>query len=231
LKKVAISQSNYIPWKGYFDIINRVDEFIIYDSVQYTKRDWRNRNQIKTPAGSKWLTIPVHQKTQFSQAIKEVMVSDPKWSDRHWNTIRRNYSKAPHFKNYSEHFAVMYENCRHEKYLSNINYLFLTGIIKILEIDTKLSWVMDHPSCDGNATQRLLQVCHAVGATHYLSGPSAKNYVNEEDFRQAGISLEYMDYSKYSEYEQLYPPFTHNVSILDLIFACGADAPAYIWDQ
>ena len=176
MKRVAILQSNYIPWKGYFDIIHRVDEFIIYDSVQFTKYDWRNRNQIKTMAGLKWLSIPVHQKSILTQAIKDVQVSDPKWPDQHWNSIRHSYSKAPHFETYGDRIQAIYADCRHEDNLSRINYLFLSEMNKILGIDTKLTWITDYPPSDGNPTQRLVPPCQAAGATHYLSGPAAKLY-------------------------------------------------------
>src|SRR6056297_2335313 len=101
-KKVAIIQSSYIPWKGYFDIINSVDEFIIYDNVQYTRRDWRNRNLIKTPNGLKWLTIPVAVKGRYYQAIRDTKVSDKDWPNIHWKSIKHHYSKAPCFNYYAE---------------------------------------------------------------------------------------------------------------------------------
>ena len=108
MKKVAILQSNYIPWKGYFDIINLVDEFILYDDMQYTRRDWRNRNQIKTVDGVKWLTIPVDTKGKFFQKINETKVSDHKWAEAHWKAICLNYAKAPYFKTYEPLFEELY---------------------------------------------------------------------------------------------------------------------------
>ena len=101
MKKVAISQSNYIPWKGYFDLINKVDEFILYDDAQFTRRDWRNRNKIKTLNGLQWLTIPVDVKGKYFQKIKETKISDKNWGMNHWQQIKQNYSKARHFKNYN----------------------------------------------------------------------------------------------------------------------------------
>ena len=109
MKKVAILQSNYIPWKGYFDIINMVDEFILYDDMQYTRRDWRNRNQIKTVDGVKWLTIPVESKGKFFQKINETKVSSSKWAQEHWKAICLNYAKAPYFKTYEPLFADIYK--------------------------------------------------------------------------------------------------------------------------
>ena len=97
IKKVAIIQSNYVPWKGYFDIINKVDEFILYDDVQYTRRDWRNRNKIKTPNGLHWLTIPVEVKGKYNQKIKDTIISEFNWTKKHWNAIKFNYANSKYF--------------------------------------------------------------------------------------------------------------------------------------
>src|SRR5688572_18851386 len=93
-RKVAIVQSSYIPWKGYFDLINMVDEFVLYDDVQYTRRDWRNRNRIKTAAGLKWLTIPVEVKGKYHQLIRDTRIAEPRWGERHWAMLAQNYSGA-----------------------------------------------------------------------------------------------------------------------------------------
>src|ERR1041384_7029573 len=102
-KMVAIVQSNYIPWKGYFDMIRGVDEFVLYDDVQYTRRDWRNRNRIKTAQGTQWLTIPVEVKGKYLQAIKETKISDPSWGRTHWRTLCHSYNRAPHFRDFQDH--------------------------------------------------------------------------------------------------------------------------------
>ncbi|MBJ7432720.1 MAG: WbqC family protein, partial [Gemmataceae bacterium] len=99
-KTVAILQSNYIPWKGYFDLIRSVDEFILYDEVQYTRRDWRNRNKIKTADGTQWLTVPVEVKGKYFQKINETLISESGWEKNHWTRICSAYSKAPYFKEY-----------------------------------------------------------------------------------------------------------------------------------
>ena len=225
-KKIAIVQSNYIPWKGYFDLMNLVDEFILFDDMQYTKRDWRNRNKIKTPDGLMWLTIPVKVKGRYYQKIKETAISDPQWDEKHWRSIVCNHSKAKYFTEYRELFEDLYLGCN-ETLLSRINYRFLTAICEILGIDTKLSWSMDYRLIEGK-TERLVDLCKQAGATEYLSGPTAKGYIDEELFSEEGITLRYMDYSGYSEYNQLYPPFDHHVSIIDLIFNEGPDAPKYM---
>lgn len=97
MKKVAILQSNYIPWKGYFDLIGAVDEFILYDDMQYTRRDWRNRNQIKTPQGVQWLTVPVRVKGKYEQKIRDTEIDGSDWAVAHWKALVQNYARAPHF--------------------------------------------------------------------------------------------------------------------------------------
>lgn len=225
-KKVAIVQSNYIPWKGYFDLINLVDEFILFDDMQYTKRDWRNRNLIKTPAGLKWLTIPVAVKGNFFQKIKDTTISDPRWARRHWESIVHNYAKAKYFDLYRGLFENLYLNSQ-ERFLSRINYAFLSAICKILAIETRVSWSEDYISVDGK-TERLVSICKQAAATTYVSGPAAGDYLDGTLFNDEQISLEYMDYSSYPEYKQLFPPFKHQVSIIDLIFNEGPDATKYM---
>ena len=225
-KRVAIVQSNYIPWRGYFDLISQVDEFILFDDVQYTRRDWRNRNRIKAPNGSIWLTIPVEVKGKRDQKIKDTVISDPGWSRNHWRTIVYNYSKTKYFSEYKELFESLYLE-RNEKLLSQVNYKFVTAICDLLGIETKLAWSSEYRLVEGK-TERLVDLCKQAGANEYLSGPTARGYIDEELFRNEGIELRYMDYSGYSEYEQLYPPFESGVSIIDLIFNEGPDARKYI---
>jgi hypothetical protein len=225
-KKVATVQSNYIPWKGYFDLINMVDEFILFDDAQYTRRDWRNRNLIKTKDGLKWITIPVDVKGKYYQKIKETKVSDSKWGKKHWHSIVCNYSKAKHFKAYRDIFEELYLN-NSEIYLSKINYRFMKGICKILGIKTKISWSMDYKLINGK-TERLVDLCQQANATEYISGPSARGYIDDNLFNVENIKLSYIDYSNYPEYSQLFPPFQHGVSIIDLIFNEGPDSQKYM---
>lgn len=225
-KKVAIVQSNYIPWKGYFDLINLVDEFILFDDMQYTRRDWRNRNIIKTPAGPKWLTIPVAVKGNFFQKISDTTVSDSRWARKHWESIVHNYSRAPYFDLYREVFEPLYVGCE-EQFLSRINYLFLKAICKILGISTTISRSEDYVA-SGRKTERLVSLCKQAGGAVYLSGPAARSYLDETLFAQEHIAVDYMEYSAYPEYRQLSPPFEHRVSIIDLIFNEGPEATKYM---
>jgi len=224
LKSLAILQSNYIPWKGYFDLINSVDEFIIYDHVQYTKNDWRNRNIIKTANGLKWLTIPVIHST--SMIIKDVRVLNNRWRIKHWSTLSMNYCKARYFKDFKDQFEYLYLKGK-ETYLSEINYLFINAINGILKIKTKISKSWDY-ELEGDRTERLVGLIKQADANIYISGPAAKDYLEEDKFKKEGIKIIWMDYSNYPEYVQLYPPFQNNVSILDLIFNEGLDAVKYM---
>lgn len=225
-KTVAVVQSNYIPWKGYFDLIHFADEFILFDDMQYTRRDWRNRNKIKTPNGSTWLTIPVQVKGKYTQLIRETVVSDPAWNKAHWNTIQQFYGKARCFREHRAWLEELYLGCE-EEYLSRINFRFLKGICEALGISTKLSWSMDFVLLE-ERTERLVSMCKQAGATTYLSGPSARAYMDEEAFHAANIEVQYMSYTGYPEYAQVYPPFEHEVSIIDLLLNTGPDATRHM---
>jgi hypothetical protein len=224
-KRVAILQSNYIPWKGYFDLINSVDEFVLYDSAQFTKNDWRNRNRIKSSGGLLWLSIPVRHR--FGQLIQDTVICDPTWGRTHWRSLSQAYAKAPHFKIYKDVFEELYSRCGAESKLSNINYQFIKNVCAILGIKTTITWSRDYRMADGQ-TERLVDLCSQLGADEYLSGPAARDYIEPELFARANIKLVYADYSGYPEYPQIYPPFEHRVSILDLIFNTGPKARTYM---
>lgn len=223
-KKIAISQSNYIPWKGYFDLIAAADEFILYDSAQYTKNDWRNRNKIKTPGGVKWLTIPVYGSTKKS--INEVSVASEEWCTVHLNTIHQFYKDAPFYNQYRDRINDLYNEIK-SKRLSDINRVLLTGICSLLKIRTPVKRSSEY-SFSGDATEKLIQICMQSEAEIYLSGPSAKDYLDTDRFADAGIDVEWMNYEDYPIYRQLYPPFSHYVSILDLMFNTGDRAQQYM---
>jgi hypothetical protein len=225
-RRVAIVQSNYIPWKGYFDLINSVEEFITLDDVQYTRRDWRNRNRIKTPQGVIWLTIPVNIKGRYEQRIDETTVSDPSWAEAHWKTIRHSYAGAPHFDEFRDAVGAAYQEVDSER-LTDINRHMLEAVCPLLGIRTPLKRSTEYGAV-GRKTDRLLNLCLAAGATEYLSGPAAKAYLDEAAFREAGVAVSWFDHSGYPEYKQPHPPFEHSVSVLDLIFSTGREAPRYM---
>ncbi len=225
MKKIAILQSNYIPWKGYFDIINQVDEFIFYDDVQYTKNDWRNRNKIKSASGPIWLTIPVRQET-LSQKISETKISQDNWAEKHWKSISLNYSKAPFYSIYKDTLEKFFSEIK-TPFLSEINRSAIELINSYLGINTILTSSVDYKLIEGK-NERLIDLILQAGGTHYLSGPSAKDYIREDLFKEAGIEVSWMDYSGYPEYSQLFPPFVHAVSVLDLILNQGPEAKKFM---
>jgi len=299
-KTLAIVQSNYIPWKGYFDLINFADEFVFLDEVQYTRRDWRNRNQIKTPGGLHWLTIPVQTRGKYLQPINETRVDGAAWRSSHWRTLSQNYSRATYFHKYQELFEDLYLGSAEDR-LSEVNRAFIAAVCDILGIRTPQYWSSDFDSFEEQAdwlvalrkqgsvlgvrdavqsraalssvislesrlqepcllaerqgshpgtnpsdphsarllpvdssdpcarkNGRLIHLCKQTGANIYLSGPSARSYLDETWFCAEGIAVKYIDYNAYPAYRQLYAPFEHEVTILDLIFNEGPNAYRYL---
>lgn len=225
MKKIAILQSNYLPWKGVFDMIHQVDEFVFLEDVQYTSRDWRNRNKVLTDKGSLWISVPI--KKNRGQFIYEAKIDNSfDWQRRHLGTFDVYYSKAPYYKKYKWIINRIFKENKWES-LSRLNIYVNKLIARILGIQVEFI-----NSCDleieGKKDDKLINICKKLNATHYLSGPAAKDYIVPEKFEKAGIELEYIKY-EYPKYKQLYEPFNHYVTILDLLFNCGPDAPYYIW--
>ncbi len=223
----VIVQSNYLPWKGYFDLMRQADIFILYDDVQYTRRDWRNRNTIKTPQGLHWLTVPVNSKGQYHQNIDKITISSSDWAERHWRTIAMSYEKSPGFPEYGTAIHSMLQECTNLTHLSEINHHLIKQLACLLGIERAIT----HSSVYGKIAgknENLIHLCKSVGATHYLSGPAASSYLEPQLFANAGIKLSYMDYSGYPEYSQPYGAFTHFVSIIDLLMSTGRHAASYL---
>jgi hypothetical protein len=227
--KVVILQPSYIPWRGYFDQICRADLFIFYDDVQYDKRGWRNRNQIKTATGKQWLTIPVHSRGAQTEniPINQIrIVWENSWNQNHLKAIQHSYTRAPHFDRYLSLLERFYQ--RRDEFLADFTIDFTIALAHELgNTHTNFMRSSQIAGINGQKTDRLIQILQAVGGTHYISGPSAGNYIEKEKFHQTGIRLEYMEYN-YPEYPQLYPPFDPHVSILDLLFMTGSEASQYI---
>ncbi|NDV27166.1 WbqC family protein [Desulfovibrio sp. JC010] len=224
-KKVAILQSNYIPWKGYFDMIAAVDEFILYDDMQYTRRDWRNRNKIKTPQGTTWLSVPVKVKGKYHQTIAQTEIDGTNWADQHWKSLSMHYRRAPYFDEIIEMLEPLYK--KDYKYLSELNRSLIECVCNYLNIDTKISSSQDYTLIEGK-TERLVDLCIQAGGTEYISGPAAKDYVDETVFEKNNIKLTWFEYGKYPEYPQLWGDFVHQVSIVDMLFNCGQNAGKYM---
>jgi len=223
--KVAVLQSNYLPWIGYFDLINQVDLCVFYDDVQFTKNDWRNRNRIPTKNGMNWLTIPVGQ--SISRLIHEVQILDHSWQEQHYRKLIENY-KVKSTDSYSHEILDLIFRVNQWTNLSTLNQMTIQYIAKNhLGISTKFDNTLNY-MLEGKGEHRLLCLLKQIGATHYLSGPAGKNYLNFDHFQEAGISLEYMNYPEYREYDQLSKPFTPNVSIIDLLLNLKTRASSYL---
>lgn len=225
-KRIAIIQSNYIPWKGYFNIIKCVDDFVLLDDVQYTRRDWRNRNLIKTKTGLKWLTIPVDVKGNYLIKIKDVCSAGSAWRMEHWNQIHEAYKDSPYYPTLAQPFKQLYLESK-EINLSKINHSFIQLINSLLKIDTPVHWSMDYEGPQ-EKTARLVHICQCLNASEYISGPAAKEYLNVNMFQEKGIEVVWADYTGFAEYSQMYPPFQHGVSILDLLFNEGPNAVHFL---
>jgi hypothetical protein len=223
---VAIIQSSYIPWKGYFDIIHDVDEFIFLDDVQYTVRDWRTRNRIKTANGPIWLTVPAG--SDRNRLLHEVTLGDDGWQQKHWKTICHSYSRAPYFRTYAAFFEEFYL-AQTWVNLSQMNQHMTKRIAReLLGIETVFTDSRRYQA-KGTKQDRILDLLRLSGAGRYLSGPMAASYLEAGRFAAAGIELGFKDYSGYPEYPQMYPPFEQALSVIDLLFNVGPRAPAYIW--
>ena len=224
MKKVAILQSNYIPWKGYFDLISYVDEFIIYDDMQFTKNDWRNRNKIKTPQGLHWLSIPVGSDT--NRKIREVTFTDNNWREKHCKVLEANYKKSPFFEEVFSFIKPIIID-KNLNSLTQLNVSLIKSICSYLGILTPITYCWDYGLIEGK-TERLVNLSQRAKADIYVSGPAAKDYIEENFFKEQDVQLEWFDYNNYPAYSQLWGSFEHSVSILDLIFNCGKESYKYM---
>jgi hypothetical protein len=225
-QRIAILQSNYIPWKGYFDLIAAVDTFVIYDQMQYTREDWRNRNVIKTSNGLVWLTVPVRQSGRFGQRICDAEIDGNLWARKHWKSIENAYRRAPYYEEIAQWLHRIYDEPK-LTHLSVLNRSLIEAVCKYLGITTKL---VDSSELElrGEPSERVANICEQLGAGCYVSGPAARSYLNEVDFSIRGIDIHWFEYAGYPEYPQQWNSFVHNVTVLDLLFMCGASAPLFM---
>lgn len=226
MKKVAVVQSNYIPWKGYFDLIAAVDEFILFDDMQYTRRDWRNRNKIKTPNGTQWLTVPVVAKGKYNQKIRETEIDGSSWSAVHWKSLELNYRRSNSFDEVAQWLRPLYLEADYT-HLFSLNRKFIKAICDYLGISTRITTSSDYSLSEGK-TERLADLCLQAGAEEYVAGPASKDYIEEKVFLDSGVKLSWFDYGEHPEYPQLWGHFVHEVSIVDLLFNCGKRSERFL---
>lgn len=231
-KTVVITQSNYIPWRGYFDLLRSADDMVLLDSVQYTRRDWRNRNKIKTPGGTAWLTIPVEAKGQYLQAIDETRIAGRDWAASHIRAIELAYARAAYYDAVAPWLFALLRSVATEPLLTTVNERLLAALSARLGIAVPIrrcSDVFDRASLRAmQPTERLVAIATALGATRYLSGPAARAYLDVDLFAAAGIEVLWMAYEGYPDYPQPWGKFEPHVSVVDLLLNTGADAPHYL---
>ena len=224
----VILQPSYIPWRGYFHLVQRADVFVFLDDAQYTTRDWRNRNIVKGAGGPRWITVPVITKGRREQLIKDVEIDNSTaWRKSHLATLRHCYGQARYFDAYVGFLEEKYE--RTWDNLCELDIDLTCSIAGLLDIRTQFVRSSEL-GASGAKTDRLIDICKRVGITTYISGPSAKAYISPEAFERESIELVYHSYD-YPPYPQLFGEFAPNVTILDLLFNCGSHSATYIWNK
>jgi len=224
---VGILQPGYLPWLGFFEQVLRSDIFVIYDDVQYDKHGWRNRNRVKGPQGPVWLTVPVRTKGLGKPNINEVII-DPaqsRWAQKHCLTLQQLYGKSPFF---SEYYSSLEKTLSEpwEK-LVDLDLTLIRLIAGWLGLNTDFV-LSSSLGCDAeDPTQRLVEICQAVGADIFYEGSSGKNYLDLSKFAAANVQVIFQEY-QCQPYPQLFGDFVSHLSVVDLLFNCGPDSPTYV---
>ncbi len=222
----AIMQPTYLPWIGYFSMIDRADIFVFLDSVQFNKRSWQQRNRIKGPNGEIMLTVPVLTKGRRDQLIKDVKINyGEKWAEKHLGTIKQNYMKAPFFYDYfSKLETILSSNIES---LADMNISIIRMLMSEFGITTETIGSSSlEPS--GSKADLLADVCKKTGADVYLSAPGSREYIEQSNsFEREGIELIYHNYEQ-PEYDQLYGDFLPYMGAVDLLFNAGTESETII---
>lgn len=222
---LSVHQPQYIPWLGYFHKIAHSDLFVLLDDVQYKKREFQNRNKIRTKEGFIWLTVPVITKGRYYQKISEVEIDNTTdWGLEHLKSIRLNYSKSEYYNLYIDFFEKLYKI--NWEYLCELNVETVKFILKELGINTPIEF-SSKLKLESTSTQRIIDICKHFGADTYLSGAGGRDYLDESAFEKNGIKVVYQDF-KHPQYKQIYDGFEPFMSSIDLLFNCGPESGAII---
>jgi len=217
--RAVILQPTYLPWMGYFGMIDIADVFVFYDDTQFVKQSWQQRNKIKTQNGWMWLIVPVFQ--NFGQEIKEVKINNNiNWAEKHWKSIMYNYSKAPFFNEYASIFESMYT--KRWECLVELNVALIKKITEILGLKTRFMFSSEL-NVKGAKTDRLIDILTKIDADVYISGPAAKTYIEIDKFKREGIMLYWYEFN-HPTYPQLHGDFIPYLSVVDLLFNTGNEA-------
>lgn len=231
ITRTVILQPGYLPWLGFFDLMHKSDIFVILDDVQYTTRDWRNRNRIKTPNGIMWLTVPVKAKDVRGKLIKDVKVdNEQQWQKKHLKCLESFYKKATYFKEIIELVNYVYK--KNYTFLIDVDMDLILKVKQYLLIKTKIIYASEI-TLASKKDEKLLSICKYLNSTQYLSGNAAKDYLRESMFTSEGITVEWHNY-QYPYYTQLWlkeQGFISHLSIIDLLFNHGPDSLAILTGQ
>ena len=217
---VAIHQPEHMPWLGFFEKLLRADLFVLLDDVQFSKGDFQNRNRVKGQGGAQWLTVPVAHR--LGQKINEVETAGDAWRAKHWKTLRSCYARAAHFETYAGEFEEFYARPRAK--LSEVNVEAIRMLARAFGVGKEFVF-SSTLGAGGQKSELVLNICKAVGATHYYSGRAGSTYLDAEAFRRAGIDVVVQEF-KHPTYEQLFMKeqgFVPNLSAVDLLFNRGAE--------
>jgi hypothetical protein len=220
--KIAISQPTYLPWLGYFDLIDQVDTFVLLDDVQFEKQSWQQRNRIKTPQGLHWLTVPVVFRGRLHQLIKDVQIRVPEFHEDHLRAMELNYRRAVFFQSYYENLATILSSAG--PLLAELNIRLIEWGMTVLGIRTPLVRSSDLKQ-EGKKTELLAKICKALRASQYVSPMGAAVYLlgEKEALEKHGVEVVFQNYT-HPEYSQLFPPFVPYACVADLLFNVGPDA-------
>ena len=219
MMRVTIHQPQFLPWLGYLDKIDQADLFIVLDIVQFKKNEWQNRNRIRTAQGWQWITVPVLHK--FGQRINETPINQRvDWQTKHLRAMEMHYGRAAHCDRFLEGLREIYR--RPWERLTELNLAVLRWLLDAFSIKTPLQSASEMSLRD-DPTDRLIDICHAVGATHYLAGAGATAYMDRPRFEASCVRLEIQDF-QHPVYAQCYEPFIPGMAAIDLLFTCGDDA-------
>jgi len=224
--KIAVAQPTYLPWLGYFDLMDQVDTFVLLDSVQFEKQSWQQRNRIKTPSGVQWLTVPVKITGRSTQLIRDVEIAEADFHLRHLNLIRDNYRIAPFYEMFFEPLAAILKEGARQGSLGAMNIELIKWIATSLGIGTPLVR-SSTLAVEGKRAALNLAICKALGANAYYSAIGSADYLLEESgiFSDCGIEIYFQNYI-HPRYQQLFPPFSEFASVIDLLFNAGPEAAA-----
>jgi hypothetical protein len=221
--KIAISQPGYLPWAGFFDLIDQVDQFVLLDDAQFVKQSWHQRNRIKSSTGLQWLTVPVIFRGRLGQSLSEVEIREPDFWQKHLRSVEVNYGRAQYFENYFPRLREILEKHGPGKNLIDLNLALLEWLAGMLSVNTPMVR-SSTLQAEGKRSEHLLSLCQRLGATDYLSPRSSTYLLDDLDmFAEAGITVWFQNYT-HPEYEQRFPPFVPQASVLDLLFNKGPES-------